>query len=72
MSVGCVKALIGSSRYADATNDDGCTGEGPLRFEAMCHRLCTPDDADSMREEALFFTKQRPSESRAVVRFDRL
>jgi hypothetical protein len=67
-----VKALIGSSRYADATNDDGRTGEGPLRLEAMCHRLCTLDDANSMREEAPFFAKQRPFESRPVVRFDRL
>jgi hypothetical protein len=58
MSVGCAKALIGSSRYADAANDDGRTGEGPLRFEAMCHRLCAPDNAESMREGALFVAKQ--------------
>jgi hypothetical protein len=67
MSVGSVKALIGSSRHADVTSDDGRTGEGTLRFEAMCHRLRTPDNADSTQDETLFFTKQRPSESRAVV-----
>jgi hypothetical protein len=58
MSFESVKALIGSSRYAAATNDDGRTGEGPSRFESMCHRLCAPDNAHSMRDAALFFAKQ--------------
>ena len=58
MSFESVKALIGSSRYADATNDDGWTGEGPSRFESICHRMCTPDNAGSMRDKALFFAKQ--------------
>lgn len=32
-------------------------------FESMCHHLCAPDSADSVRDEALFFAKRRPSES---------
>ena len=53
-----MKALIGCSRYAATTNDDGWTGEEPSRFESRCHRLRTPDNVDSMRDEALFFAKQ--------------
>ena len=67
MSFESVKALLGSSRYTSATNNYGRTGGDLSRFESMCHHLRTPDNADSMRDEALFFAKQRPSESSCVV-----
>jgi len=67
MSFESVKVLMGSSRYADATEDDGWTSDGPSRSESVCHRLCTSDKADSRRDEVLFFAKQRPRESRAAV-----
>jgi len=40
-----------------ATNNYGRTGEDLSRFEFICHHLCTPDNAYSMRDEASFFAK---------------
>jgi hypothetical protein len=58
MSFGSVKASIGSSRHADATNNDGWTSEVP-RNSSLCATVCAcPIAHASMRDEALFFAKQ--------------
>jgi hypothetical protein len=58
MSFECMKASVGSSRYPSATNNYGRAGNGFPRFEPVCLDVCMPNDAGSMRDEALFFVKQ--------------